>query len=43
MKWVRECVDPILGREGGGGEVHSQEQWEGPETNKNGVRLHLGA
>lgn len=32
-----------LRKGGGGGEVHSQEQWEGPETNKNGVRLHLGA
>ena len=36
MKWVRECGDPILEREwgGGGGEVHSWEQWEGPEIKK---------
>ena len=33
MKWVREYVDPILGREEGG-EVHSRELWEGRKTNK---------
>lgn len=32
----------VLGREGGG-EVHSREQWEGPETKQNGIRLPLGA